>query len=125
MESKYETIRKLHCNVSDYGNAELLEEALSLLETWGIKSRADDGELSQINISNPESGIFVVGLRYLKRDRTYTEDLFVINAQKPNEVSKYYKGKYERENIEYKGTHKQQNISLFPFTSVNGNRGHP
>ncbi|MCU7932060.1 MAG: hypothetical protein KZQ90_14760 [Candidatus Thiodiazotropha sp. (ex Codakia rugifera)] len=119
MDSKYETIKKLHHKVNCGGNAELLKDALSLLENWGINRRTDDGVLYQINISKSENGIFVVGLRYIKSDKTFTEDIFVFTSQKPNDVSKYYKGKYERINKEYKGTHKKQNISSLSFTSVN------
>jgi hypothetical protein len=119
MRTKHETIDELHRKVNDSGLAELLIEIPGLLESWGIKRRADDGELTQINISKPENGLLVVGLRYLKKDKTFTEDLFEFSSLKPNEISKHYKGKFERERTEYKGTHKQQNISSSPFTSVN------
>ena len=119
MESKYEIIKQLHRRINDCGKAELLKEVPNLLESWDIKRRGDDGELSQINISNPENGVLAIGLRYTKKDGTFTEDIFEINSSKPNDISKYYKGKYECERTEYKGTHKQQDISSSPFTSVN------
>lgn len=119
MESKYETIKNLHQRVSEFGKAELLKMVPNLLESWGIKSHVDDGVLSQINISNPENGILVIGLRYIKNNGTFTEDIFEVNSSNPNDIPKYYKGKYERERSEYKGTHKQKNISSSPFTSVN------
>jgi len=61
----------------------------------------------------------VIGLRYIKKDGSFTEDLFEFQSLKPNDISKYYKGKYENKRTEYRGTHKEQNISSSPFTSVN------
>jgi len=119
MKSKYETIENLHRRAHKNDKAELLNEVPNLLESWGVKLRADDGVLYQINITKPENGILAVGLRYKKKDGTLTEDIIEFNASKPNEVSKYYKGKYERQRIEYEDTHKRQDISLTPFTSVN------
>ncbi|MCU7918582.1 MAG: hypothetical protein KZQ95_09520 [Candidatus Thiodiazotropha sp. (ex Epidulcina cf. delphinae)] len=119
MKTKYERINELHRNVNESGRAELLQEIPGLLDSWGIKLRADDGQLIQINITKPENGLLVVGLRYLKKDETFTEDLFEFRSTKPSDISRHYKGKYERERIEYRGTHKQQNISSLPFTSVN------
>jgi len=119
MRTKYETIDELHRKVNETGQAELLEEIPRLLESWGIKRRTNDGELTQINISKPENDLFVVGLRYLKKDNTFAEDHFEFSSLKPDDISKHYKGKYERKRTEYKGTHKQQNITSMPFTSVN------
>ena len=119
MESKYEIIKELHCRARETGEAEILVGIPSLLESWDVKLRADDGEHYQVNISNPEQSILVIGLRYKKKDGSLTEDIFEFNALSPNEISKYYKGQYERERTEYKRTHKQQNVSLSPYTSVN------
>ena len=119
MDSKYEIIKELHRRACETGEAEVLKGIPGLLESWGIKLRTDDGELYQVNISNPEQSILVVGLRYKKKDGSLTEDIFEFNASCPNEISKYYKGQYERERTEYKGTHKQHNVSSSPYTSVN------
>ena len=119
MKTKYETIEDLYRRMRENSDAELLIEIPNLLESFGIKLRKNDGVLHQINISNPENGVLAVGLRYKKKDETLTEDVLEFNASNPNEVSKFYKGTYERKRAEYKGTHKQQDISLMPFTSVN------
>ena len=119
MESKYGTIKELHHKAHETGKAELLKDVPSLLDSWGVKLRADDGVISQVNISNPANGVLVIGLRYIKNDGTFTEDIFEFNSSKPHEIAKFYKGKYERERTEYKSTHKQQNVSLSPYTSVN------
>lgn len=119
MESKYKIIKELHRRTCETGQAVILKGIPSLLESWGSKLRTDDGELYQVNISNPEQSILVVGLRYKKKDGSLTEDIFEFNALCPNEISKYYKDKYERKRTEYKDTHKQQNVSLSPYTSVN------
>jgi len=80
-----------------------------------IKIRKDDGELRQVTISKPTTveSTFVVGLRYIKIDGTYTEDHFVCrknqaSSLEPLEIERYYKGKLERKFQEYKGVHKQQ-----------------
>ena len=54
-------------------------EILGLLLRQGIRIRQQDGELMQINLSVPTStqDTFVIGLRYLKKDKTYTEDHFL------------------------------------------------
>lgn len=119
MKSKYEIIEELHRRARESGDAEVLKAIPGLLVSWCIKLRTDDGELYQVNLSNPEQGIFVVGLRYKKKDGSLTEDIFEFDASSPNEISKYCKGRYERERKEYGGTHKQENVSLSPFTSVN------
>jgi len=92
-------------------------EVLSLfsMPMHDIKIRKDDGELRQVTISKPTTveSTFVVGLRYIKIDGTYTEDHFVCrknqaSSLEPLEIERYYKGKLERKFQEYKGVHKQQ-----------------
>jgi len=86
------------------------QEILDLLNKYAIKVRQDDGVLDNITISIPKTvadGI-VVGLRYIKRNNTKTEDLFLFSKGKP--IEKGYKGKLEKKLIEYKGTHKLQRL---------------
>ena len=55
-------------------------EVLELLKDQGIRIRQDDGELRQTTLSKPTSvnSAFVIGLRYVKRDGTQSEDLFPV-----------------------------------------------
>lgn len=74
----------------------------------GFKLRQDDGQLVQTNFSIPKSkpDCFVIGLRYIKRDQTFTEDHFLFEKDKP---IIYYRGKrLECFLKEYKGTHKKK-----------------
>lgn len=100
------------------GEPQVLEiEVPSLLSMpmHDIKMRKDDGELRQVTISKPTTveNAFVVGLRYIKTDGTYTEDHFVCRKNQasslvPVEIERYYKGQLERKFQEYKGAHKEQ-----------------
>ena len=118
-ESKYEIIKERHRRAHETGEAGNLKVIPRLLISWGTRLRADDGILYQATLSVPEPTVLVVGLRYEKKDESSTEDIVEFNSLYPNELAKYYKGRYERKRLEYKGTHKQQNVSLSPFTSVN------
>jgi len=84
-----------------------------------------DGELKQLTVSKPTSveNAFVIGLRYIKRDGTQTEDHFPF--QEGRLVERHYKGTLEQKWPEYGGTHKQQVLFTLvadaptPLTSVN------
>jgi hypothetical protein len=86
-----------------YGN-----DIKKLLLEYKIKLRQKDGKLDQITISIPISKpkALVVGLRYIKIDRTKSEDLFLFEEGK--DIVKGYKGKLEKLLPEYKNTHKLQ-----------------
>lgn len=75
---------------------------------YGISLRQKDGKLTQINISVPVSkkSAIVVGLRYIKKDGTKTEDLFLF--EKGKKIVTGYKGLLEKLLPEYKNTHKLQ-----------------
>lgn len=81
---------------------------VQLLEDYGVKLRSKDGKLFQVNISLPTSkaNSIVVGLRYVKKDNTFTEDLFLFEQN--HNLRCYYKAKLEDILPEYKGTHKLQ-----------------
>ncbi len=104
----YKQVENLRKNANN-----LLQEVINLLRGKNIKLRQDDGELRQINISIPTSikNSFVIGLRYKKRDKTLTEDHFLIKKEieaTENEIIKYQGKKLEQLLTEYKGTHKHQ-----------------
>jgi hypothetical protein len=84
------------------------KDVLLLLGNNDIKLRQDDGKLCQVNFSIPisQKDSFVLGLRYVKRDNTFTEDHFLFEKNQP---IKYFSGlKLEKLLTEYKGTHKKQ-----------------
>jgi hypothetical protein len=73
------------------------------------KLRGKDGVPMRVTISIPTSkeNIFVLGIRYRKKDNTYAEDTFTVEIDKSPEP--YYKGRIEKSLPEYKDTHKRQN----------------
>ena len=121
MTTKYEQIKNIHESAVEADDANVLRKILPLLESWGIKQRGDDGELLWTNLSVPTSvgGTIAIGYRYIKRDKTLTEDIFEISESNPNEVGRYYRGTYEDLRPEYERTHKEQNVGARSFTSVN------
>jgi hypothetical protein len=82
------------------------EKIVNLLAEYGIKIRQDDGSDPKITISHPTSlpGGMVIGLRYVKKDGTKSEDLFVF--QHGQSIKAFYKGSLEKLFPEYKGSHK-------------------
>jgi len=83
------------------------QDVLALLGRNGIRPRGDDGTLHKVTFSvakEPDMDTLVVGLRYQKRDGSFTEDTFVFQPGK--EIVKCYGTKIERLLPEYKGTHK-------------------
>jgi len=84
-------------------------DVLDLLTRQGIGLRQKDGELRQVTSSKPTSipHGFVIGLRYVKRDGSLTEDHFAVEAGQKI-VEPHYRGTLERKWPEYRGTHKQQ-----------------
>ena len=96
-----------------------------LLDGQGIRIRQDDGELKQFTISKPTSvtSAFVLGLRYVKRDDSHTEDHFTF--EKGRAIECHYRGALENKWPEYKDTHKQHVLFALvvdvqePITCVN------
>lgn len=84
------------------------KNVVEILSKHGIRLRQKDGKLHSVNISIPKSktNTILVGLRYIKKDRTYTEDHFLF--EQGRSITPFYKGKVEKTLLEYKGTHKQQ-----------------
>lgn len=86
----------------------MFEEILDLLQDQGKRIRQVDGELWQITLSKPNSvsSGFVIGLRYVKKDGTLTEDLCTVERGRPIEC--HYKGRLQQQWPEYRETHKQE-----------------
>lgn len=92
-----------------------IDKIVVLLSQQGIQLRQDNGKLQQAITSIPTSinNAFVIGLRYIKRDNTCTEDHFLcrkyINPKHGNkEIKPYYGKSLEKMIPEYCGTHKAQ-----------------
>ncbi|MDH5561616.1 MAG: hypothetical protein OEY59_12275 [Deltaproteobacteria bacterium] len=100
----FENYLKRQCDYSS--------DILDILNDNNIKKREKDGKLIQINISIPKNhnNSFIVGLRYLKRDYSHTEDhfLFLEDADDNQKVKSFYKNKLEKKLPEYQNTHKEQ-----------------
>ena len=79
---------------------------VELLDRYGIKLRKNDGNLHEATFSVPKSinDALVLGIRYQKKDGTFSEDLFLFRKGKP--IQKGYKGELEKIIPEYEETHK-------------------
>jgi hypothetical protein len=122
MKTKYEQVKSVHELAVKNGDANELRKIPPLLNSWGIKCRKDDGQLLWTNLSLPTSSIgetITIGLRYKKKDSTLTEDIFELNMINPDKVDSYYKGQYQQFRQEYQHTHKQQDIEIRSYTTVN------
>ena len=121
MTTKYEQVKSVHKSAAETGDANELRKIPSLLNSWGIKCREDDGQLLWTNLSLPTSigETITIGLRYKKQDSTLTEDVFELSKKDPDIVASYYKGRYQMLRPEYQGTHKQQDVDARSFTTVN------
>ena len=101
-----------------------LLEIIPLLENNGVKLRQHDGILEQITLSKPtvKENYFVIGLRYIKNDSSFTEDHF--SCEKGNtglrgqEIIYHPKRKLENLIYEYKGTHKEVPIYTNQDTKI-------
>lgn len=85
-----------------------IKKAYEILSNSGIKLRQDDGSNPILTISVPEKGnVLVIGIRYIKKDKTKTEDHFVLFPKRDiyqcdaKEIEKLFPG-------EYLGVHKLQ-----------------
>lgn len=114
MNQTYIAIERIWVQLVDGKSVDIENEILGLLSRAGIKPRQDDGELMQINLSIPTSieAAFVIGLRYIKKDSTFTEDHFLCQRDSqavtnPMEIAPYYRGRLESLLSEYVCTHKQ------------------
>lgn len=121
MNTTYIELQKIWqtCLISGAGE---LRRVIELLANHGIDLRKKDGTLIQVNLSIPTSreDCYVVGLRYLKKDKTHTEDHFLCERDSEElmreEIAYYVKRKLEYVLPEYENTHKQQ-VELLKFQS--------
>jgi hypothetical protein len=83
-------------------------EFVQILGADNIKPRQKDELPRRATLSIPTSKecTLVLGLRYQKKDDTYTEDAYIIEPEK--KIWYLNKGKIEKYMPEYKGTHKRQ-----------------
>lgn len=114
MNPKYIAIERIWERLDRGESMDIKREILELLSQSKIKLRQDDGELIQINLSIPTSmkAAFVIGLRYIKKDSTYTEDHFLCQRDTQagtnlREIESYYRRRLELLLPEYRHTHKQ------------------
>src|SRR5258708_30436469 len=103
------------------GRNDLERQTLNLLKDRVIRIRQDDGDLKQITVSRATSvsSGFVLGLRYVKRDGTCSEDLFAVEGH--GFLQAHYKGSLQKIWPEYKGTHKKQSVFAEPEPTTTGN----
>jgi hypothetical protein len=125
MKDAFAEVESIWTRCIETGQKKFDNDILALLQDQGIRIRQDDGDLKQLTLSKPTSvnSGFVIGLRYIKKDGSHTEDLF--SVEQGQQVKSYYTGSLEKQWPEYRGTHKQQidftivaNESA-PITSVN------
>jgi hypothetical protein len=95
MNTKYDQLRNIHDLAVKQNDAEKLRMIPQLLNNWNIRCRDKDGQLLWTNVSAPTSigETVTIGLRYMKEDRTLTEDIFEVSSSNPDTVDAYYKGK--------------------------------
>lgn len=84
------------------------EDFLEILNKYGIGLRQKDGVFNHITYSIPKSqkDCILIGVRYSKKDHTFTEDHFLF--QKDCCIRKFYRRQIEKVLPEYKGAHKKQ-----------------
>ncbi len=102
-----------------------LLKIIPLLKNYGIRLRQNDDSLKQITFSIPttKENSYVVGLRYIKNDGTFTEDHFLCESEgvglKGEEIVHHPKRKLEYKLPEYKGTHKEiPNVNAVQTTKL-------
>ena len=106
--TSFNEIKKIADEVYSGRRAKWGQAAREILFKNGFKMRQRDGQLVETNFSIPKSkqNSFVLGLRYIKRDKTFTEDHFLFEKDKS---IIYFRGKrLEYLLKEYTGTHKKQ-----------------
>jgi hypothetical protein len=107
MNDPYSHLNALWAQYIDGTLVRPVDAIVEFLKQNDVNLRTKDGALCQVTVSKPTlvADTLVVGLRYLKNDKTYTEDLFEVHSG--SNVEKHYKGRLERVLPEYRDTHKQ------------------
>ncbi len=112
MNSTYLKLEKIWNACSVKGSSALLE-IIPLFKDCGIRLRQNDDSLKQITLSiaTTKENPYVVGLRYIKNNGTFTEDHFLCEIEgvglNGKEIVHHPKRKLEYKLPEYKGTHKE------------------
>ena len=125
MKDAFAEVERIWARCVTEGRKDIEGDILDLLKDQGIGIRRDDGSLKQVTLSIPTlvNSAYVIGLRYIKRDGTQTEDL--IPVEKGRSVEGCYKGSLQARWPEYDGTHRQQIVFAIvadeppPTTAVN------
>jgi len=106
MENSYEEFKAITDKYYTDWQIPGIDIFIALLDRHIIKLRKKDGELHEATFSVPKSmgDALVLGLRYQKKDRTFSEDLFLFRKGKP--IQRGYRGELEKIVPEYRGTHK-------------------
>ena len=125
MNSTYLTLEKIWDDCSVKGSSALLE-IIPFFKICGIRLRQNDDSLKQITLSIPttKENSYVVGLRYVKNNGTFTEDHFLceiegVGGLKSKEIVHHPKRKLEYKLPEYNGTHKEiPNTNLVQTTKL-------
>ncbi|MBF8250180.1 MAG: hypothetical protein HW400_781 [Candidatus Levybacteria bacterium] len=110
LETSYQELKAITDAVYAGIKNKWAKEVIDLLKKYNIKIRQKDGKLHSVNISIPKSRdkCILVGLRYVKNDKTLTEDHFLFEENK--RILAFYKGRLEKVLLEYKNSHKQQEV---------------
>lgn len=108
MENSYKAFKTITDKYYTDWKMPKIDTSIELLNRCGIKLRKKDGALREATFSVPKSmgDALVLGLRYQKKDRTFSEDLFLF--RKGNPIQRGYRGKLEKIIPEYRGTHKSE-----------------
>ena len=106
MDNSYEEFKAITDQYYTDWQMPKIDVFVKLLDRYGIELRNKDGDLREVTFSVPKSKkeALVLGVRYQKKDGTFSEDLFLF--QKGNPIQKGYRGELEKILPEYKGTHK-------------------
>lgn len=127
MNEAYSTLERLWNRHLISEAVDIEDEVLRLLSRQNTKIRQDDGKLKQINLSIPISikNAYVIGLRYIKKDGTHTEDHYLCQrdaepSTKSLELEPHTDRRLEYLLPEYRGTHKQQ-VAFTGIVAKDGN----
>jgi len=107
-DNSYNQLKKITDEFYSDKRNKYAQDVLILMSNYNIKPRQKDGALHSVNISIPKSkpDSILVGLRYIKQDKTCTEDAFLF--EKGKSIERFYRGRIEESLPEYKNTHKEQ-----------------
>ena len=108
MDDSYDKLKSITDEYYAGQRTEWANDAIALLNEYGIKLRQKNGtpEIGTVSIPKSLANAIVIGIRYKKRDMSYTEDTFLFEKEKP--IKSLYRDNIEKLLPEYTGTHKKQ-----------------